>query len=376
MARCGNCGKANREGALFCQDCGQPLDERLPDGSVEQSGPNGARAQKRSVPAVAVAAGESGDTRAAARIACPQCSQPTPAGFAFCQHCGTRMQGSSDALAHVPASPAASPRSSRADLPVLSSAEIRPPRTSNAPTASGPPPAAPPSESLPEPPRSPRPTAASAGLRGRLVLLRRDGSDGEVLVLHGETFDIGRSEGSRCFTDDVYMAPRHARFLVASGGVRVRPLDMINGVFLQIHEPFELQSSDVFYIGRELIRFEMLASEERDPPPAFEHGVRLFGSTQRESWGRLRQLTSSGTTRDLWHLCRTEVRIGREEGDIVFPDDEFMSRRHAVLSRHGNRVRLEDQHSSNGTYVRLRGDRDLQANDVLRIGDQVLRFEL
>ena len=39
------------------------------------------------------------------------------------------------------------------------------------------------------------------------------------------------------------------------------------------------------------------------------------------------------------------------------------------------RVRLEDQHSSNGTYVRLRGERDVQPNDVLRVGDQVLRYE-
>ena len=64
-----------------------------------------------------------------------------------------------------------------------------------------------------------------------------------------------------------------------------------------------------------------------------EHGVRLFGSSPRESWGRLRQVTGAGTTRDLWHLSRAEVVLGREEGDIIFPDDEFMSRRHATLSR-------------------------------------------
>lgn len=208
------------------------------------------------------------------------------------------------------------------------------------------------------------------------MLLRRDGSDGETITMTGESsFDIGRTEGGRTFPDDVYMATRHARFILQSGGVRVRSLDQTNGVFIQIREPIELQSGDVFYMGRELLRFEMLPPEERDPPPVFEHGVRLFGTSPRESWGRLRQLTSTGTTRDLWHLCRSEVRIGREEGDIVFPDDEFMSRRHAVVTRHGNRVRIEDQHSSNGTYVRLRGDRELQASDVLRIGDQVLRFE-
>ncbi len=254
--------------------------------------------------------------------------------------------------------------------------DIRPPGRGIASVGAGHAPAA--AENTPPPPepvRSPRSVPTSAVLRGRLILLRRDGSDGETLTLGGETFDLGRTEGSRCFPDDVYMGPRHARFLTSSGSVRVRPIDTINGVLMQIREPFELQSGDVFYIGRELIRFEMLPNEERDPAPIFEHGVRLFGTTPRESWGRLRQLTSAGTTRDLWHLCRAEVRIGREEGDIVFPDDEFMSRRHAVLTRHGNRVRIEDQHSSNGTYVRLRGDRDLQAGDVLRVGDQVLRFE-
>ena len=212
-------------------------------------------------------------------------------------------------------------------------------------------------------------------LRGRLIILRRDGSDGEAVPLSGELFDLGRSEGNRTFSDDVYMAARHARLFAHAGGVTVRSLDPVNGVFLQIREPWELQSGDLFYIGRELLRFELVAAEERDPAPIAEHGVRLLGTIQRESWGRLRQLTVAGTSRDVWHLARAEVRIGREEGDIVFPDDEFMSRRHAVLIRHGNRIRLEDQHSSNGTYVRLRGDRNLQSGDVLRVGDQVLRFE-
>ncbi len=236
------------------------------------------------------------------------------------------------------------------------------------------PPARPASFAAPEPAPARR-DGRSPGLRGRLIILRRDGSDGEAVTLSGEVFDIGRSEGSRTFADDLCMASRHARLVCHGGGVFVRPLDPVNGVFLQLREPCELLSGDVFYIGRELLRFELLAPEERDPSPLVEHGVRLFGTLQRESWGRLRQLTVAGTVRDLWHLCRTEVRLGREEGDIVFPDDEFMSRRHASLTRHGSRVRLEDLHSSNGTYIRLRAERELQSGDVLRVGDQVLRYE-
>ena len=230
----------------------------------------------------------------------------------------------------------------------------------------------------PASPESGKPGAARLGgtaLRGRLIVMRRDGSDGEAITLSGELFDIGRSAANKNFTDDPFLAARHVRFVMHGGGVRVRPVDLVNGVFIQLREPYELQAGDVFYIGRELIRYEPLPPEERDPTPAIEHGVRVFGSTPRESWARLRQLTTSALVRDVWHLSRAEVLLGREEGDIVFPDDEFMSRRHALITRVGGRVRLEDQHSSNGTYVRLRGERDVQPNDVLRVGDQVLRYE-
>lgn len=387
MARCGNCGRANRDGALFCQDCGQPLDARAP-GAADAvdarpaSPPRPAPAavgQAAQTPASSSSLPESTDGRGLApvRVGCPKCGQPTPAGFSFCQHCGTRMQsGSSDQVPRLPATAVPGPGAGSPAAPITTSG--RGGAGSDLRTTGVPRPSVPQTlETTPEPVRGARPNSGGSGpLRGRLVLLRRDGSDGETITMTGESsFDIGRSEGGRTFPDDVYMATRHARFILQGGGVRVRSLDQTNGVLIQIREPFELQSGDVFYMGRELLRFEMLPSEERDPPPVFEHGVRLFGTTPRESWGRLRQLTSTGTTRDLWHLCRSEVRIGREEGDIVFPDDEFMSRRHAVVTRHGNRVRIEDQHSSNGTYVRLRGDRELQASDVLRIGDQVLRFE-
>jgi pSer/pThr/pTyr-binding forkhead associated (FHA) protein len=89
----------------------------------------------------------------------------------------------------------------------------------------------------------------------------------------------------------------------------------------------------------------------------------------------VRQLTVAGTTRDLWHLTRPELVLGREEGDVTFPDDEFMSRRHAALRKSGQRARIEDLGSSNGTFVRVRGERELKPGDVLRMGDQLLRFE-
>ncbi len=45
-----------------------------------------------------------------------------------------------------------------------------------------------------------------------------------------------------------------------------------------------------------------------------------------------------------------EVVIGREDTDLAIDDDE-MSRRHAVVRRHANRLQVEDLGSTNGTFV-------------------------
>jgi pSer/pThr/pTyr-binding forkhead associated (FHA) protein len=209
---------------------------------------------------------------------------------------------------------------------------------------------------------------------GTLVSLNRDGSDGEMVRIVGDAFDIGRTEGSLRFADDPYLAARHARLVVQNGRITLRPIDTVNGVYLRI-TACDLSPGDMFLVGKEVLRFEPMPSEERDPPALVEHGVRIFGSAPREAWGRLRQLTVAGTTRDMWHLVRPELVLGREEGDVTFPDDEFMSRRHAAVRRQGPRAKLEDLNSSNGTFVRVRGDRELKQGDVIRLGDQLLRLE-
>ncbi|HEX7598607.1 MAG TPA: FHA domain-containing protein, partial [Polyangia bacterium] len=93
-------------------------------------------------------------------------------------------------------------------------------------------------------------------------------------------------------------------------------------------------------------------------------------------WGRLRQLTTAGTCRDVFHLTRSDLVLGREQGDIVFSDDEFMSRRHALLQFRNGRALLSDLGSSNGTYVRLTGQHPLSPGEMIRLGDELLRFEL
>ncbi len=227
-------------------------------------------------------------------------------------------------------------------------------------------------------PRSPTPAATPRAepAYGRLVAVNRDGSDGQSFPLTGDQIDLGRSEAALTFPEDLYLAPRHARFEKRSGKVLVKPLDDVNGVFARVKDPVPLHSGDRVLLGKEVFRFEEVGQDERDIKPARQNGTLVFGTPPRAPWGRLSQIITSGVTRDVYHLSKMEVVLGREEGDITFPDDEFMSRRHAVVANASGKFELRDNGSSNGTYIRVRGDRELKSGDLLRMGDQLFRFEL
>jgi pSer/pThr/pTyr-binding forkhead associated (FHA) protein len=254
---------------------------------------------------------------------CTRCRTTNPPGTNFCHNCGSRLDEA--ALAAVP-----------------------PPVTGELHVATGP---------------------------ARLVAVRRDGTDGPSYDVVGDQFDVGRSEGDLLF-DDPHIASRHARIARRDGQYLISPLEVRNGVYVRIRQPTDLSDGDYVLLGKQVLKFELPIEAEKTLRPAVEHGVVLFGTPVKPPWGRLRQLTSAGTTRDLFHLTRSEVILGREQGDVVFSDDEFLSRRHAQLQCRGGRVTLTDLGSSNGTFVRLRGPHTLSPGEMLRMGDELLRFEI
>ncbi len=260
-------------------------------------------------------------------------------GFAFCQQCGLHMQ-------------ALQPTD-------VGSAQLRqaPLAVSNPPT----------------PARPPEPATAAAW--GTAVLVNRDGSDGQRFALSGEYVVIGRA-GNIAFPDDRFLAREHARFERVTPGVRVVPVDSLNGVFRKADGPIELTDGTVILVGREVLRYEKVDAEEVKVHPLIRHGIALFGSPPREPWGRLMQLVPSGGYRDVRHMSADEFVLGREDGDLVFRDDAFMSRRHATVTWDGRRAQITDLGSSNGTFVRIATPTQLKHGDHVRMGDQLLRIEL
>jgi len=300
-------------------------------------------------------------------IACPRCGTQTPMGFAYCQQCGAHIQSaqaaapamqSSEAVTNVrprsassPAGPADGQRSIDAHAGTIAQ------------------------DGAAARPSGARPQAVASW--GTAVLVNRDGSDGQRHALAGEYLVLGRAGADIAFEDDRFLARQHARLERGSDGVaRVHPLDSLNGVFRKTDAPVELVDGTTILIGREVLRYERIEPEEVKAHPLVRHGVALFGSPPRDPWGRFVQLLPSGGYRDVRHLTGEEVVLGREEGDIVFRDDAFMSRRHAAVTWDGRRAQITDLGSSNGTFVRLTGPTALKHGDHVRLGDQLLRIEL
>ena len=209
----------------------------------------------------------------------------------------------------------------------------------------------------------------------RLVVVHRDGTDGITYNLLGDQIDIGRTEGDLLF-EDPHLAPRHARINASLTGRVLTPLETRNGVYVRLRGPVDLQDGDYLLMGKQVLRFELVTEPERNVRPALEHGVVVFGTPVRPPWARLRQITPAGVGRDIFHLSRPDIVLGREIGDIIFSEDEFMSRRHAQVSYRNGRGHLEDLGSSNGTFLRLRGPHGLASGDLIRLGDELLRFEI
>lgn len=76
-----------------------------------------------------------------------------------------------------------------------------------------------------------------------------------------------------------------------------------------------------------------------------------------------------------YHLNATEHLAGSGNGVVLFPDDTYLSKRHATFLYRDNVLYLRDEGSQNRTYLRIREPRELQDGDIFRVGEQVLRVE-
>ena len=266
--------------------------------------------------APAAAAAPAGGT-----VICPQCGHINGPSNVFCGSCGFRLGGQ-------PARPAA------------------------------PPVAAP---------------VAEAGGAVVLTALRADGSEAGTYNLPPGTQLVGRDTGS-IFAGDSYLSPRHATFKQpAPGRLTVKDEGSLNGVYKKLARdtPIELKPNDIFRIGQEIIRFEPLA-----PPTPGPDGVERLGAPAKGYVGRIALVIGRDTTGNAYPVPEAGIHLGRERGDVLFPEDGYVSGLHCRISWDNGRATLTDLGSSNGSFIRLKEETDVRSGDVLLMGQQLFRVTM
>ncbi|MEX1367221.1 MAG: FHA domain-containing protein, partial [Nannocystaceae bacterium] len=218
-----------------------------------------------------------------------------------------------------------------------------------------------------------------SGSGPRLVLVARDGSEGEAFPLAEDQLTIGRTHGDLLFPEDPFLSPLHVRLQRTADGMAIFDAGSTNGVYLRVRGSAPVYPGDQFMIGHQLLRLENIDTQVQESPPAID-GTRVFGTPLQPAWGCVRQVGRGGIVGDKYYLRGSQVVLGREGGDLLFPNDPFVSREHARLrlELHGQKmaVFLEDLESANGSYIRIRGSAEIVGLDTFRIGDQILRLRL
>jgi len=102
-------------------------------------------------------------------------------------------------------------------------------------------------------------------------------------------------------------------------------------------------------------------------------------NTPRETLGHYLVAIAGASPGKRAEIGETPISIGRNaQQTLAFADDPEMSRLHARVSLAGGTVVVEDLGSTNGTFVddrRVAGTTMLREGNVLRVGQQLLKYE-
>lgn len=345
MIVCPRCSKENQDHYKFCLGCGAELPRdaahapksftaptppagfpAVGTGSASLASSAGTSPAIQNPPAAAPVASQPAASApltsapsAAGPVPCPQCKNIVQPGFKFCGTCGFPM-----------AQPSAAP-----------------------------PPAAAPA------------AAPAANSRGTLVLIRPDGSEGGTFPLNDGMTPVGREAGG-LFANDSYLSPKHAVFAFKNNNLVVTDQNSLNGVYVRIERdtPTLLVPGAIFRIGQEILRFDPVA-----PPAKGADGVEVMGSPNNGIVGRLSLVIGRDTTGNAFPVPATGMHVGRERGDVVFPEDGYVSGLHCRLHADNGKVFLTDVGSSNGTFVRVAGETPVKTGAFVLMGQQLFRAQ-
>ena len=100
-----------------------------------------------------------------------------------------------------------------------------------------------------------------------------------------------------------------------------------------------------------------------------------MGNVGPERVCKLVTIEQTGKEGMIFTIKAGETLCGRVNGVILFFDDPYVSPTHCLFKFRDGRLRIVDQGSLNGVFLRVRTERKLADQDYLRVGRQLFRFE-
>lgn len=192
------------------------------------------------------------------------------------------------------------------------------------------------------------------------------GENEQTHTLSKQVITIGRVEANDIVVPSQIVSSRHARLEKVDGGYKLTMLPEARNPVLFEGRPLE---------GSRLLRHgDILRIGSLDPGMM----VTMTYSVPGEATQELEQQVVFGTN--------SVIQIGRDPGNDVVISSPNVSRFHAQIERVGQRYRVEDLRSSNGTFVngeRIEGPVWLKPEDTIRIGqhrlvmgrDQLVKYD-
>lgn len=101
-----------------------------------------------------------------------------------------------------------------------------------------------------------------------------------------------------------------------------------------------------------------------------------LATARPERVGYIALIDDTGAESSQFPLNTGSNRIGRGQScQLRFPDDGFLAREHCIVEASDRGISLKPLDFANGTYLRITTPVEIHHGDLLRVGQEVLRFE-
>lgn len=269
-----------------------------------------------------------------ANITCPRCATAWPQAYQFCGRCGGPLHPEAVAPAMAP-------------------------------------------QSIPPPPSGPAPQDPLQLRRTQLVVLRGAVTEGTAFALRPGVSSLGR-QGDLAFPEDPLLSSPHVIFDRSPETLDITSVPAPAGLFRRLREPTIIRSGDVVFAGEQYLLVRLGDQVPSEPAPPGPAPAEIFGTPLPAPRLHVTQLLLGGLPGRVVSTDREMITVGRENADLSFPQDRFMSSKHLrfEVAKSGH-IQVIDVGSLNGTFVRVtRMPTRLHRGDEILVGGMLFRVDI